>query len=75
MKPQVTAVRRFGEGNSQDNLKPWPSVVRERIIPVHNRVKARVRGKLAGDQLGGEETKDVDDLFAWNIEEEGKGSS
>ena len=54
MKLQVTAVRRFGEGNSQDNLKPWPSVVRERIIPVHNRVKARVRGNLAGDQLGGE---------------------
>ena len=36
-------------------------------------MKARVRGKLVGDQLGGEETRNVNDLPTGDTEEEGDG--
>ena len=50
-----------------------PGAVRERVVAFHDRLKAQVGGELVGDQLGGEQTRDVDDLPTRYAEEKGDG--
>ena len=50
-----------------------PTTVRERVFAAHDRLKVQVGGELVGDQLGGKETRDADNLSPRYTEEEGDG--
>ena len=50
-----------------------PRAVREAVVATHERCKAQVGRELVGNQLGSEETRDLDDLSTRNAEEEGDG--
>ena len=50
-----------------------PGTVREGVLALHDRLQVQVGRELVGDQLGGEETSDTEDLSTGDTEEEGDG--